>query len=404
MRRLPLDFRDQYFGCEIELTGINRATAAQTLADLFGTRAEHSGGGYDAYRVKDLDGKEWKIVRDGSIHPECRRRSVLIGETYKVELNSPKLEYGEMEKLQEVVRSLRRAGGIVNDSCGMHVHVDASKHTPQSLKNVLSIMYSKEDILFAALKVNPARIDSYCQAVDEPILEEIRKLPSGASMDQLKDRWYQGRDGSDYHYHSSRYRACNMHSVFYHGTIEWRLFNSTLHAGEAKANIILAKCAQPKQAEPKREKPVQENPAQLNTKEINKEETNNVSNPIRAAGQRAEYRALLLKNIEYPILAQNNPMDTMRLDELVELMLDVVCSRRAAIRISGEEMPAEVVKSRFLKLGAEHIQYVLDCLKDNPPRIRNIKQYLLAALYNAPLTIENYYAEQIDHDLCGGKR
>ena len=124
MRRLPLDFRDQYFGCEIELTGINRATAAQTLADLFGTRAEHSGGGYDAYRVKDLDGKEWKIVRDGSIHPECRRRSVLIGETYKVELNSPKLEYGEMEKLQEVVRSLRRAGGIVNDSCGMHVHVD----------------------------------------------------------------------------------------------------------------------------------------------------------------------------------------------------------------------------------------------------------------------------------------
>ena len=111
MRLLPLDFRDQYFGCEIELTGINRATAAQTLADLFGTRAEHSGGGYDAYRVKDLDGKEWKIVRDGSIHPECRRRSVLIGETYKVELNSPKLEYGEMEKLQEVVRALRRAGG-----------------------------------------------------------------------------------------------------------------------------------------------------------------------------------------------------------------------------------------------------------------------------------------------------
>ena len=236
----PLHFRDQYFGCEIELTGINRATAAQTLADLFGTRAEHSGGGYDAYRVKDLDGKEWKIVRDSSIHPESRRRSVLIGETYKVELNSPKLEYGEMEKLQEVVRSLRRAGGIVNDSCGMHVHVDASKHTPQSLKNVLSIMYSKEDILFAALKVNPARIDSYCQAVDEPILEEIRKLPSGASMDQLKDRWYRGRDGSDYHYHQSRYHALNLHSVFYHGTVEWRLFNSTLHAGEVKANIILA--------------------------------------------------------------------------------------------------------------------------------------------------------------------
>ena len=97
MRRLPLDFRDQYFGCEIELTGINRATAAQTLADLFGIRAEHSGGGYDAYRVKDLDGKEWKIVRDASIHPEGYLRSSTSGE-YKVELNSPKLEYAEMEK------------------------------------------------------------------------------------------------------------------------------------------------------------------------------------------------------------------------------------------------------------------------------------------------------------------
>ena len=216
MRRLPLDFRDQYFGCEIELTGINRATAAHALADLFGTRAEHSGGGYDAYRVKDLDGKEWKIVRDASIHPEGYVRSSTSGE-YKVELNSPKLEYAEMEKLQEVVRALRRAGGKVNSSCGMHVHVDASKHTPQSLKNVLSIMYSKEDILFAALKVNPVRISSYCQPVDEPILEEIRKLPSGASMDQLKDRWYQGRDGSDYHYHQSRYHA------FYGGSflVQW---------------------------------------------------------------------------------------------------------------------------------------------------------------------------------------
>ena len=164
------------------------------------------------------------------------------------------------------------------------------------------------------------------------------------------------------------------------------------------------KCVQPKQAKPKREKPVQANPAQLNTKEINKEETNNVSNPIRAAGQRTEYRALLLKNIEYPILVQNNPADRIRLDELVELMLDTVCSKRSSIRIAGDEFPTEVVKSRFLKLEAQHIQYVLDSLKDNPPHIRNIKKYLLAALYNAPLTIENYYAAQINHDLYGRNR
>ena len=150
VRRLPLDFRDQYFGCEIELTGINRATAAQTLADLFGTRAEHSGGGYDAYRVKDLDGKEWKIVRDGSIHPECRRRAVLIGETYKVELNSPKLEYGEMEKLQEVVRSLRRAGGIVNDSCCIpainhgFIQMRSDKEKSNVSKRILCLWFQSE--------------------------------------------------------------------------------------------------------------------------------------------------------------------------------------------------------------------------------------------------------------------
>lgn len=129
------------------------------------------------------------------------------------------------------------------------------------------------------------------------------------------------------------------------------------------------KCAQPKQAEPKREKPVQENPAQLNTKEIKKEETNNVSNPIRTADEREQYRDLIRENIEYDILAKNNPADRIRLDELVELMLDTVCSKRSSIRIAGDEFPTEVVKSRFLKLEAQHIQYVLDSLKDNPPHI-----------------------------------
>ena len=97
-------------------------------------------------------------------------------------------------------------------------------------------------------------------------------------------------------------------------------------------------------------------------------------------------------------------MDTMPSDELVELVLDVVCTKRAATRTAGENMPEEVVKSRFLKLNAEHIQYVLDRMRQNTTEIRNIKQYLLAALYNAPLTMENYYAAQINHDLYGRNR
>ncbi len=207
MRRLPLDFRDQYFGCEIELTGINRATAAHALADLFGTRAEHSGGGYDAYRVKDLDGKEWKIVRDASIHPEGYLRSSTSGE-YKVELNSPKLEYAEMEKLQEVVRACAvQAERSIHPAVCTSMWMQASTRRRAS-KMCCPLCIPRRIFCLQHLKVNPARIYSYCQPVDEPILEEIRKLPSGASMDQLKDRWYQGRDGSDYHYHSSRYRAC----------------------------------------------------------------------------------------------------------------------------------------------------------------------------------------------------
>ena len=239
---MAIGIQDQYFGTEIEMTGITRQRAAEVVAEMFGTRAVCDGGYYGVWSVTDQEGKKWKFMYDGSIYTERRERGRMVraGSEYSTEMVSPKLSYGEMWKLQEVVRCLRHHGAKVNESCGQHVHVDASNHTPRSLKNAMTIMYSKEDILFAALKVIPARIDSYCQAVDEPILEEIRKLPSGASMDQLKDRWYQGRDGSDYHYHSSRYRACNMHSVFYHGTIEWRLFNSTLHAGEAKANIILA--------------------------------------------------------------------------------------------------------------------------------------------------------------------
>ncbi len=105
-----------------------------------------------------------------------------------------------MGKLQEVVRTLRHAGAVVNGSCGMHVHVDASRHTPQSLKNALSIMYSKEDILFKALNVNEARVERWCQKVREPMLEKIRKLPTNISMERLKREWYGGNDGSYEHY------------------------------------------------------------------------------------------------------------------------------------------------------------------------------------------------------------
>ena len=222
------------------MTGLTRRQAAEALGGLFGTQFRYLGGTYKAYEVPDREDKVWKIVYDSSIRPVRPERSRYPEDEYKVEMNSPKLEYSEMGKLQEVVRTLRRAGAVVNSSCGMHVHVDASKHTPQSLKNALSIMYSKEDILFKALKVNESRVERWCQKVREPMLEKIRKLPANTTMDRLKQEWYEGSDGSYQHYNWTRYYALNLHSVFYRGTLEWRCFESTLHAGKVRANITLA--------------------------------------------------------------------------------------------------------------------------------------------------------------------
>ena len=165
----------------------------------------------------------------------------------------------------------------------------------------------------------------------------------------------------------------------------------------------------PVQAKPEREKPVQakpaqENPAQENPTQLNTKETNNENSKYESDLIRTQYRNLILDNIEYALLAARNPTDRARLDELVHLMLDTVCARRKTIRIAQNDFPTEVVKSQFLKLNAEHIQYVLDRMRQNTTEIRNIKQYLLAALYNAPLTMENYYAAQINHDLYGRNR
>ena len=225
------------------MTGITRQQAAEALSALFGTQLRYLGGAYKAYEVPDRENKVWKLVCDSSIRATRKQggRQVPVesGE-YKVEMNSPKLSYSEMEKLQEVVRTLRHAGAVVNDSCGMHVHVDASSHTPQSLKNALSIMYSKEDILFRALKVNEHRVERWCKKVREPMLEKIRKLPADTTMERLKQEWYGGQDRSHEHYNWTRYYALNLHSVFYRGTLEWRCFESTLHAGKVRANITLA--------------------------------------------------------------------------------------------------------------------------------------------------------------------
>ena len=115
--------------------------------------------------------------------------------------------------------------------------------------------------------------------------------------------------------------------------------------------------------------------------------------------ERNSYKELILENIEYDIIADRDNRE--RLDEIVEIMLDTVCSTRDTIRINGEDMPKEVVKSRFLKITSSHIEYVFDALKNNPSDIRNIRNYLLTTLYNAPLTMDSYWTARVNHDFYG---
>ena len=227
------------------MTGITRQQAAEAVAALSAHRPARpmNPAFYDPWEVVDNDGKKWRLVYDGSIAATRRvgrRQEPAYDLTYKVELNSPVLEYAEMGKLQEVVRALRHAGAVVNPSCGLHVHVDASKHTPRSLRNLLSIMYSKEDLIFAALGAQQRRVERYCKLSRENVVRVVRNMPPGLTMEQLRRAWYEGHDGAYDHYNWSRYYALNLHSVFYHGTVEWRCFESTLHAGEVRADITLA--------------------------------------------------------------------------------------------------------------------------------------------------------------------
>ena len=111
------------------------------------------------------------------------------------------------------------------------------------------------------------------------------------------------------------------------------------------------------------------------------------------------YQDLVKENIEYDILCQTYQKEDV--DGLVALMVDTICSKRKRVVVGGEPVPLEIVKSRFLKLGMMHVQYVFDCMKKNTTKVRNIKQYLLAALYNAPSTIGHYYSAEVNHDLYG---
>ena len=231
--------KTQTFGVEIELTGITRAKAAEVIANYFGTTYTHTGGGYDKYEVTDRQGRQWTAMSDSSIETELKD-GTRVGRDYSCEFVTPVCRWDDIEDIQEIVRQLRRKGAIANSSCGIHVHVGAESHTAKTLRNLVNIMASKEDLLYKALKVISSR-EEYCKKMDESFVTEMNKQKP-TSTRTIENLWYEGYETyltRSSHYNASRYHALNLHSLWQGKGIEFRCFNGTTHAGRIKTYIQL---------------------------------------------------------------------------------------------------------------------------------------------------------------------
>ncbi|GFI32360.1 hypothetical protein IMSAGC013_03759 [Lachnospiraceae bacterium] len=244
MARQIAEAKKQTIGVEIEMNGITRSRAAKVAAEFFGTgryKDTAARNGYCTWSAWDADGREWKFQRDVSIAGP---------DSEKCELVTPILTYADIETLQELVRQLRHAGGVSHAGvgAGVHIHIGAKGHTPQSLRNLANIMAGHESLIAEALNLDGRRMSRYCRTVDPRFLEQLNKKKP-QTMAALADIWYTSH-GAGYnrsaHYNDSRYHMLNYHATFTKATVEFRLFQfdrpadgkrNGLHAGQLKSYI-----------------------------------------------------------------------------------------------------------------------------------------------------------------------
>ena len=240
------EMKKQTIGVEVEMNNISRDKAARIASELFGTNRYSNTAarnGYQTWSAWDAQGREWKFQKDVSITGP---------DSEKCELVTPILTYEDVELLQELIRSLRKAGAKSDATrcCGVHIHIGAKGHTPQTLRNLANIMASHESLLASALHLDSYRIDRYCRTVDPRFLQKVNtRKPTTMAM--LADIWYTSHDasyGRSQHYNDSRYHMLNLHATFTKGTVEFRLFQfdaptadrkGGLHAGQLKSYIQL---------------------------------------------------------------------------------------------------------------------------------------------------------------------
>lgn len=212
------------FGLEIETVGISKAALAHAIHSVVGGDART---GYGESKVIDRKGRTWNVVHDGSLSGRDNG-----------EIVSPILEWADIEELQQVVRAVRAAGAKADRSCGIHIHVDGSRFDAKAITNLVKMVNKQERLIEHALQVDPARRSRYCRPIEPEFLARLeRERPR--SLDQVRAAWYGSPHARPERYHHSRYHGLNLNSLFYRGTVEWRLFNGTLHAGEVKAYVHL---------------------------------------------------------------------------------------------------------------------------------------------------------------------
>ncbi len=237
-----MTLKEQNYGIEIELTGITREKAAKIIADYFGTGTTYIGTYYQTYGATDRKGRTWKAMSDSSIRTQRKdgSRTINASGAYSCEVVSPILQYDDLDDLQNIVRALREAGAMANDSCGIHVHVDGANHTAESLTRLVNFAVGRQDLFYEALEIGD-RADHWCKKMNGKLLKAMKRAEKTAP--RMEAIWYSPindgyRNGINHeHYNPTRYHGINLHAFFTKGTIEFRLFNGTTHAGKIKAYI-----------------------------------------------------------------------------------------------------------------------------------------------------------------------
>jgi len=225
-----LKLQELRFGVEIETIKRSRGDVARAIQSVVGGTVEHvaSLGSYDPWHVVDERGRTWMIVADSSL--------TNVPANLRAEVVSPVLDYEDIQTLQDVVRAIRRSGATVDEKCGIHIHVDATAFDGKTLGNLAKIVHKQEPLILTALGVEESRLRNYTKPVSSELITKIeRSRPK--TREQMNRIWYGYHNHHPQHYDQTRYHGVNLHNVWYRGTVEFRWFQATLHAGRVKAAV-----------------------------------------------------------------------------------------------------------------------------------------------------------------------